>query len=436
MRSGRLQAVADSPPDSLDPPHPPDAPDPLDPLVVVGIGADGWAGLTRAARDALTSADVILGGDRQLAMAAAHVGALRAPWPSPLLPALAGLLAKYRGRRVCVLASGDPMFFGIGSSLVRLVGAERVRVIPHPSSVSLACARLGWAVEDPEVVSLVGRPHATLQPAVQPGRRLLVLVSTPSGATVVAGLLRDRGFGASPLVVLTQLEGANETVLSATAASWSGEPHDPLAIVAVECRADTTALVLPRTPGLPDSAYETDGQLTKREVRSLTLAALAPVPGQLLWDVGAGSGSVGIEWMRTHPACRAIAIEADGDRRERVARNALALGVPGLQLVGGSVPEALTDLPTPDAVFVGGAVSVPGVVEAALSALPAGGRLVANGVTLETETTLAGWRARLGGELTRIAVQRAKPVGAFTGWRPAMPVTQWSYLKPGVEGKL
>ena len=401
----------------------------LDPLVVVGIGADGWAGLSRAAQDALTRADVILGGHRQLALAGTHLAAVRSPWPSPLLSALPGLLEKYRGRRLCVLASGDPMFFGIGSSLVRLVGAERVRVIAHPSAVSLACARLGWPVEDPEVVSLVGRPLASLQPAVQPGRRLLVLVSAPDAATVVAGLLRDRGFGASRLAVLTQLDGANESVLSATAASWSGEPHDPLAVVAVECRADPAALVLPRTPGLPDSAYETDGQLTKREIRALTLAALAPVPGQLLWDVGAGSGSVGIEWMRTHPSCRAVAVEARGDRCERVARNAESLGVPGLQIIAGSAPAALEDLPAPDAVFLGGGVSLPGVLEAALAALPVGGRLVANGVTLETETALAGWRARLGGELTRIAVQRAEPVGGFTGWRPAMPVTQWSYVK-------
>lgn len=399
------------------------------PVIVVGLGADGWAGLGPRATEALRAAEVVLGSERQLSLLAAEVSATRRSWPTPLLPALPGILDEHRERRVAVLASGDPMFFGIGSSLVRLLGSENVLVLPHLSSMSLACARLGWAVEDIDVISAVGRPIETLHPSVAPGRRVLVLLSEADGAQRAVGLLCARGYGASPVVLLEQLGGPAEQVIAATAATWVTAAHDALAVLAVECRAEAGIVALPRTPGLPDEAYEHDGQLTKREVRALTLAALVPVPGQLLWDVGAGSGSVAIEWLRSHPASRAIAVEPRDERRERIVRNALALGVPRLQVVGGTAPEALSDLPQPDAIFVGGGVSVPGVLEACLAALPDGGRLVANAVTVQTEAVLGGWHARVGGSLTRLAIQRAAPVGGFTGWFPAMPVTQWSYRK-------
>jgi precorrin-6Y C5,15-methyltransferase (decarboxylating) len=334
---------------------------------------------------------------------------------------LADLVEQHADRRLVLLASGDPMFFGIGATLARLVGTSALDVLPHPSSVSYAAARLGWPVDDLDVVSLVGRPLETLHPSVQPGRRLLVLVSERGAAVAVRDLLSARGFATSTLTVLAQLGGPDEAI------GADLETHDPLAIVAVECVADPSAPVLPRTPGLPDEMFESDGQLTKREVRALALAALQPVPGQLLWDVGAGSGSIGIEWMRTHPSCRALAIEPRADRRDRIVRNACALGVPALRVVEGAAPAALAGLPSPDAVFVGGGVSVDGVLGACVTALAPGGRLVANGVTVQTETVLAGWHTRLGGTLTRIAVQRAEPVGGFTGWRPAMPVTQWTY---------
>jgi len=392
------------------------------PVTVIGIGADGWPGLAEAARDALHAAEVIFGGPRQLSLLPTEIAAERRPWPTPLVPALPRLIEGLE--RAAMLASGDPMFFGIGSTLVRLLGAEAVRVITHPSSISLACARLGWPVEDVEVVSLVGRPAATLHAALQPGRRVLALVGEAGGAATVAERLRSRGYGGSPLRVLEQLGGPTERV-----APWTGGEHDPLAIVAFECRPDAGTVPLPRTPGLPDNAFDHDGQLTKHEIRAITLAALAPVPGQLLWDVGAGSGSVGIEWMRAHPASRAVAIEPREDRRARIAANADALGVPALLIVAGAAPEALAGLPEPDAIFVGGGASVPGVLDACLSALRPGGRLVANGVTVETETVLATAHAHHGGTLTRIAIQRAAPIGGFTGWAPARPVTQWAYRK-------
>jgi precorrin-6Y C5,15-methyltransferase (decarboxylating) len=401
-----------------------------DPAVyVVGIGADGWPSLSAAAQQVLRDAQVIAGSERQLGLVPAEVPAEQLRWPSPMLPAVTDFLQTYRGRRIAVLASGDPMFYGIGSTLVRLLGAGSVVILPSPSSVSLACARLGWAAEEIDVVSLVGRQIETLTPALQPGRRLLVLVSGTEAGTTVGALATHRGYGASVVTLLEQLGSATERIVAGTAAEPAHLNGDALALLAVECVADPAAPILPRSPGLPDPAYEHDGQLTKREVRAITLAALAPVPGQLLWDVGAGSGSVGIEWMRTHPACRAIAVEPREDRRDRIVRNAQALGVPTLEVIAGSAPEALADLPQPDAVFVGGAVSLPGVLETCLAALAPGGRLVANAVTIQSEGVLAGWHERLGGTLVRIAVQHAEPVGRFSGWHPSMPVTQWSLRK-------
>ncbi|WP_433271881.1 precorrin-6y C5,15-methyltransferase (decarboxylating) subunit CbiE [Actinosynnema sp. CS-041913] len=377
-------------------------------ITVVGIGADGWAGLPDASRHEIAAAEVLMGSARQLALVPGSFD--RVPWPSPLVPALPGLLAAHAGRRVCVLASGDPMFHGIGSTLVRLLGADAVRVVPHPSSVSLACARLGWAVDAVDVVSLVGRPVSLLVPHLHPGRRVLVLGGSPPEVAALAGDAR--------LTVLERLGGPDERVHHDLADA------DPLHVLAVECGSGGYSLV----PGLLDDAYEHDGQLTKREVRAVTLALLAPRPGELLWDVGAGSGSIAVEWSRTHPSCRAIAVERDPVRAERIGRNAGALGVPGVEVVVGESPAAL-DLAPPDAVFIGGGLTAPGVVERCWDALPPGGRLVANAVTLESEAVLARWYGVLGGSLTRLAVSRDTPVGGFTGWRPHMPVTTWAVTK-------
>jgi precorrin-6Y C5,15-methyltransferase (decarboxylating) len=390
---------------------------------VVGIGADGWAGLSGAAQTLVLSADVLFGSGRQLSLIPASYTGERVPWPTPLMPALPGLLDAHRGRRACVLASGDPMHHGIGPAILRILGPDQVTVLPHASSMSLACARLGWAMEEVEVVGLVGRPVEHLHPYITPGRRLLIL---GAAAATVAGTLSSRGYGTSRLTVLEQLGGPDERVVRGTAASaWSA--GDPLTIVAVECAG---AASVPAVPGLPDDAYVHDGQLTKREVRAIALARLAPTPGQLLWDVGAGAGSIAIEWMRVHRSCRAVAVEADPSRAARVHANALALGVPNLSIVEGRAPAALAGLPRPDAIFIGGGLTEPGMVEACWAALTPGARLVANAVTLESEAVLAAWHAKVGGDLTRIEVSRAGAVGGFTAWRPALPVVQWTAVRP------
>ncbi|ADB73344.1 bifunctional cobalt-precorrin-7 (C(5))-methyltransferase/cobalt-precorrin-6B (C(15))-methyltransferase [Geodermatophilus obscurus] len=402
------------------------------PVVVVGIGADGWDGLSPRARRAVEDADVLRGSARQLALVPDDVPAERVPWPSPMAPALAGLLDAHPGRRVVVLASGDPMLSGVGASLVRLHGAGAVEVLPHPSSVTLACARLGWAVEDTQVVSVVGRPVDLVAAHATPGRRLLVLGSDGRTPAEIARLLAGHGYGASRVVALAQLGGPAERSFRGTAAGWSHAGTDPLVVTAVEVVADPGTEPLPAVPGLPDGAYAHDGQLTKRDVRAVTLARLAPVPGQLLWDVGAGAGSIGIEWMRVHPSCRAVAVESSAERARRIAENAARLGVPGLQVVEGRAPAALDRLPEPDAVFVGGGLTSEGLLETCWAALRPGGRLVANAVTIEGEAVLAAWRSRAGGELIRLSVAHAAPVGGYTGWRPAMPVTIWSAVRPAV----
>ncbi|MFI6832852.1 precorrin-6y C5,15-methyltransferase (decarboxylating) subunit CbiE [Kribbella sp. NPDC050241] len=395
-------------------------------VTVVGVGADGWDGLSPAAQSAVLAAEVLMGSARQLALVPT-VEAERVKWPSPLSEALPGLLSQYAGRQICVLASGDPTFHGIGTTLTRLLGADAVRVIPHPSSVSLACARLGWPQDQVQVVSLVGHPTERVHPHVQPGRRLLVLSWGAHTPAEVAALLAERGYGASELTVLEQLGGPSERVRTATASEWSYDV-DALNVIGVLCQAGADVALLPTVPGLPDEAYESDGQLTKREVRAVTLSRLAPVPGQLLWDVGGGAGSIAIEWSRHHPACRAIAIERDPERAKRLDRNVANLGALVTTVVG-PAPAALDGLETPDAIFIGGGATAPGLIGACWNALRPGGRLVLNGVTLETEALIAQWYGELGGDLVRLDVQRASAIGTMTGWRPAMPVTIWSVTK-------
>jgi precorrin-6Y C5,15-methyltransferase (decarboxylating) len=328
-----------------------------------------------------------------------------------------------------VLASGDPLFQGIGVTLARVLGPERLHVVPHPSSVSLACARLGWPADGVEVISAVARPLARVRRVLAPGARLLVLSEDDATPGMLAALLTDAGYGGSVMTVLAQLGGPAEHRVDGPARGWAHPPGDRLNVVAVSCVADAEAPVRGEVPGLSDDAYDHDGQLTKREVRAVTLAHLAPRPGELLWDVGAGNGSIGIEWLRAHRTCRAVAVESDEARIGRIGANAEALGVPSLQVVRGRAPEALAGLPAPDVVFIGGGITNPGVLDACWAALRPGGRLVANAVTLEAEAVLVAARDRYGGGLTRIEVSRAAPLGGFTGWRPAMPVTIWSTTK-------
>jgi precorrin-6B C5,15-methyltransferase / cobalt-precorrin-6B C5,C15-methyltransferase len=394
-------------------------------ITVVGIGADGWNDLSEHVRKTVEEAPVVLGGRRHLDLLPPIPGQLRARWPSPLRAGLSDLLDHHAEAPVVALASGDPLLSGIGTTLIDLLGVDAVEVVPAVSSVSLARARLGWAAESTEVLTLVGREDALLVRQLAPGRRLLVLSSDESTPGRVARLLTGHGYADSRMTVLGDLGSFDESRIEGTAGTWS-ETVPRLHVLALELSGP---VVGSWAAGLPDSAYGHDGQLTKRDLRASALARLAPQPGQLLWDVGAGAGSVGIEWMRAHRSCRAVAVEADPARAARITRNATALGVPNLDVVEGRAPDVLTDLPAPDAIFVGGGATAPGLLGACLRALAPGGRLVVHGVTMETESLLGTAYAEHGGELTRISVETAAPIGSFTGWTPARAVTQWAVTK-------
>lgn len=396
-------------------------------LTVVGIGEDGFKGLGKNARHALLGASRIIGGQRQLDLLPVCIRAERQLWPSPF--SLAPVLERY-GEPVCVLASGDPMFFGVGASLARQLPSSEMLVLPAPSSCSLAAARMGWPLQDVVTLSVVARPIAALNAQLSSGVRLLVLSNDGQSPAAIAALLRERGFGPSRLSVLEHLGGEAERRIDGAANDWADPVVADLNLIAIECIAQANAPRLSRLAGLPDSAFRHDGQLTKRDVRAITLARLAPVPGELLWDVGAGSGSIGIEWMRAHPSCRALAIEADEGRQLLIEHNRDALGVPGLQLIRGSAPQALVGLERPDAVFIGGGVTREGVLDACWAALKPGGRLIANAVTLQSEMTLMAWREQRGGELTRIHIAQAQPLGDFDTWRQALPITLLDVVKP------
>ena len=394
-------------------------------LAVVGIGEDGE--LTARARALIDGAEALVGGARHLDMIPDD-GRPRLTWPRPL-SGLVPRIAEFRGRPVCVLATGDPMFFGVGVTLVRHFAIEEMEIVPSPSAFSLAAARMGWPLADAETLTLHGRPPALIVPFILPGARLLVLTDGSGTPAEVSRLLVERGYGGSALIVLEHMGGEQERRLTGRADSWSRDDVAPFHTLAVECVAGPGAVALPRLAGLPDETFASDGNVTRREVRAATLAALAPLPGQRLWDVGAGCGSVAVEWMRAHAGNRAVAVERKPDRAALIARNATALGAPRLEIVQGEAPAALAALDPPDAVFVGGGAAVPGLLDRCWAALPANGRLVANAVTLEGETALARFRAERGGALCRISVSRAEPVGSFTGWRPAMTVTQYAAVK-------
>ena len=398
-------------------------------LSIVGIGEDGVHGLNAAARGLIESAEIVFGGRRHLALAAPLIrGATRA-WPSPFDGA-ADEVSRQRGRQVCVLASGDPFQYGVGVVLARRIDPREMIVLPAPSAFSLAAARLGWSLAETVQLSLHGRCLDLIRPHLQPGARVIVLTSGADGPAALAELLAQSGFGRSQLTVLEALGGPRERVRRTAASQFALEAVEELNTVALEIEAAPDARILPLASGIPDRLFEHDGQISKREIRALVLSSLAPRRGELLWDIGAGSGSVAIEWMLSDPSLRAIAIERRADRAARIIRNAAACGVPGLQVMTAAVPGALAELPNPDAIFVGGGASEPVVLDASVRALRSGGRLVINAVTLETETLLLGRHAVLGGELLRLAISRAEPLGKKSGWRAAMPVTQWIWTKP------
>lgn len=353
----------------------------------------------------------------------------RMTWPRPIADAFPAILAR-RGEPVAVLASGDPFCYGVGSLLVRIVPPTEIVCVPAPSAFSLAAARLGWALQETATISFCGRPLAALAPLLQPGSRILALsadAATPAG---VAAFLRERGFGESWLHVLEALGGKRERIRTTVADDYSLDRVDPLNLVAIEVAAGPAARIIPLSTGLPDDAFEHDGQITKREIRAVTLSALAPRLGEVLWDIGCGSGSVAIEWMLRASANRAIGIEQRPDRAARAARNAIALGVPELNVITGTAPEALAGLPQPDAVFIGGGAHNEAVMQAGWAALRSGGRMVVNAVTIETEVALFAACEALGGTLTRLSVERLDAIGPRRAFRPAKTVTQWSATKP------
>ncbi len=396
-------------------------------LSIVGLGEDGLESLSATARHLVDRAEVLVGGARHLAMLPDD-GRERLTWPSPL-KALVEEIAGRRGQRVCVLATGDPLWYGVGVTLARCIAAEEMIIVPGLSAFGLACARLGWPLAEVETLTLHGRPIELIQPFVQPGARLLVLSDSRETPGRVAALLTRRGYGASRITVLEHMAGPAERRLEGLAETWAHQDLADFNTLAVDCVAAPDATLLARGPGLPDTAFEHDGQLTKREVRAATLARLSPVGGQLLWDVGAGCGSVAIEWLRAARGARAVAIERNPDRCALIAANAAALGAPQLKINEAPAPAAFDGLEAPDAVFIGGGLSGAGLIEACWQALEPGGRLVANAVTAEGEQALMAWHGRQGGDLLRIAVTRSEPIGGYRGWRPLMPVTQYAGTK-------
>jgi len=397
-------------------------------LSIIGIGEDGMEALPAATRSLINRADILVGGKRHLAMAGKDARP-RISWATPLSLTLDKILS-HKDKRVCVLATGDPLWFGIASSLVRHVPLDEMIIIPSPSAFSLACSRLGWALNQVECLTLHGRPLVLVHSVIAPKARLLILSHDSTTPQAVAKILCDRGFGASKISVFEHMGAEQERLVETTAQTWDIPDIADFNTIAVECIAQANASLRPKTPGLPDDAFSHDGQLTKREVRAITLANLAPFAGALLWDVGAGCGSVAIEWMRCARDARAIAFEQNEKRLQMIGDNATALGTPFLEIVSGTAPACLENMTCPDAIFIGGGITTDGLFEHCWNILPSQGRLVANAVTLQGEARLNALFLEHGGELTRIDISRTQAIGSYHGWRPFRPVTQWSISKP------
>jgi precorrin-6B C5,15-methyltransferase / cobalt-precorrin-6B C5,C15-methyltransferase len=396
-------------------------------LTIIGVGDDGIDNLPPKSRAHLNGASFVLASSRVIKeFDLADTKILL--WEDGYADAMAALMAR-RGEKTVVLASGDPMHFGIGSTLTMKLDPTEFEIIPAQSSFSLAASHLKWPLRDVSCISLHGRPTESLVRHLAPSARILALTSSGQTIQQVVSVLLEAGYGGSALTVLENLGGAEQRIVSLKAGDAAGQKFSDLNVLAIECDRTPSTLASGSTPGLPDEAFAHDGQLTKREVRAATLATLRPYPGALLWDIGAGCGSVGIEWMRAARGAKAIAIEENGERIAMIDANAKTLGVPELRIVAGTAPASFADLPAPDAVFIGGGIADPDVCEHAFTALRPGGVLVANAVTIEGEGRLIELAKEHGGELSRIAVSRASPVGDFLAFKPMMPVTMLTIRK-------
>ncbi|EFL90683.1 bifunctional cobalt-precorrin-7 (C(5))-methyltransferase/cobalt-precorrin-6B (C(15))-methyltransferase [Ahrensia sp. R2A130] len=396
-------------------------------LHIIGIGEDGIAGLAESARRALEEAEVIIGGDRHHELAA-NVTAERMRWPSPF-NAMIDTIRAQSDRKPVILVTGDPLWYSVGARITKAIPADEIRFHPQLSAFQWAAARMGWSIADCETATVHGRAASQLLPHLAPNIRILLLTKDRTTPATVAALLNEWGFGESRMTALAALGGEAEQRFDGLAVDWAHDVPD-FHTLAIECVAGPDARWYPRGGGLPDDAFEHDGQMTKQDVRAVTLAKLAPYPDAMLWDIGAGCGSVSVEWMRAARGAVAYAVEPKAERRAMIVTNSVALGTEKIIVVEGKAPAVCAELPPPDAVFIGGGATTPGVFEAAWSALRPGGRLVANGVTLETESRLADLHREHGGEMARIAVQKAEAVGPYRGWRASMPVTQWCVVKP------
>ena len=395
-------------------------------LDVIGIGEDGPDGLSKDAVACLAKAEVIIGGDRHHRLAP-NPNAKRIAWPSPF-DAMIDEIKSHKGKRIVVLVTGDPLWYSVGARILKAIPKEEVRFYPQLSAFQWAACRMGWSLADCETVTIHGRPDSQILPHIAPGVRMLVLTQDGESPRSVAKLLKERGFGKSRMTVLAALGGQNETRIEESAENWASDAPD-FHTLAVECVASNDAQWYSRSGGLPDSAFVHDGQVTKQAVRAITLSSLRPYPDAVLWDIGAGCGSVSIEWMRAARGAQAVAIESVSSRVSMIRENAIQLGAEKVQIVEGEAPEALNGLSSPDAIFIGGGLTRPDLFETCWNALRTGGRMVANVVTVESEARLIDLHAQYGGELSRVAVNVAQPVGRFNGWKPLMPVTQWVAVK-------
>ena len=409
-------------------------------LCVIGIGEDGWDDLSADARDLLYESEIVLGGERHLKMLPKDWEGERIVWSSPIREAVSKIVSwrpedSASVQKVAIMASGDPLCYGIATKLLRHLPIEEIWIKPALTTFSLMCSRIGWSLPDVETLTIHGRPVEMLHPFVQPGAKLLVLSKGEESPEKAAKLLCARGFGKSIITVLEHLGGRKERQFSGPADSWNHPEGAALNAMAIECIPESNATILSRIPGLPDEAFFHDGQLTKREIRAVSLSRLMPVVDQVLWDVGAGCGSVAIEWMRTSPRCRAVAIEKSKSRLKLIEQNSQELGVPMLRIVPGSAPEVLADLPAPDAIFIGGGLSSGNLLQTCWNALKPGGRLVANAVTLEGEQKLLQWqnenagKSGASGDLTRLSISRAEKIGKFQGWKEMRSVIQLAVIK-------